>query len=182
MKKFIKISVFLLFTSNMFAVPSIVNVINATTEHTLYYNVKLASKTNGYPIISASKVTGSYNYLTLGAGYSLSFSSFSELNTLYGSTGLNFIKQTSATSSTTSTNVGSLNMYCLASPYGSLNMEWAGFIYKVQNATSTEGSWMRFDDFASWFSGYNEYVSHTYTEAYTTYTIGGERYFVVSDL
>lgn len=178
MKKFSKISLFLLFTSNMFAVPSIVNVINATADYTLYYNVKLASKTNGYPIITASKVTGSYNYLTLGASSSLSFNTFNQLSGLYGG-GLNFTKQVNTT--WTYPSLSAAHQYC-TSVYASLNMEWAGFIYKVENATSTEGSWMRFDDFASWFSGYNEYVSHTYTEAYTTYTIGGERYFVVSDL
>lgn len=181
MKKFIKISLFLLFTSNMFAVPSIVNVINATADYTLYYNVKLASKTNGYPIITASKVTGSYNYLTLGAGSSLSFNTFNQLSGLYGG-GLNFTRQNSATNWTSpAPSLSNSNLYC-TTLFASLNMEWAGFIYKVENATSTEGGWMRFDDFAPWFSGYNEYVSYTYTEAYTTYTIGGERYFVVSDL
>ena len=180
MKKFIKISLFLLFTSNMFAVPSIVNVINVTADYTLYYNVKLASKTNGYPIITASKVTGSYNYLTLGPG-SLSFNTFNQLSGLY-SGGLNFTRQTSATTwATPAPGLSNSNQYC-TNAFAFLNMEWAGFIYKVQNATSTEGSWMRFDDFATWFSGYNEYASHTYTEAYTTYTIGGDRYFVVSDM
>lgn len=179
MKNFLKISLFLLFTSNMFAVPSIVNVINATSGHTLYYQVKLASKVNGYNIVTASKVTGVYNYLTLGAGASLSFNDFNQLSGLYGG-GLNFLKQTSATN-TVSASLINANNHCLPT-MNVLQYDWAGFIYKVENATSTEGSWMRFDDFATWFSGYNEYVSHTYTEAYTTYTVGGDRYFVVSDL
>ena len=31
-------------------------------------------------------------------------------------------------------------------------------------------------------NGFNQNVSFTYTKAHTSYTIGGERYFVVSDL
>lgn len=179
MKKIIKTALLLLFTSNIFAIPSNLNIINATANYTLYYQVKLASKANCYPIITASKVTGSYNYLSLGSGLSLTFNNFNQLSTLNGG-GLNFTRQTSTNTSNIS--LTTAQNYCTPL-FNSFNMEWAGFIYKVENGSNVEGAWMRFTDFASCLSsGYNDYVSLDSTEAYTTYTIGGERYFVVSDI
>jgi hypothetical protein len=180
MKKFLKISLFLLFTSNVLQA-SVCNVINTTTDYTLYFYPHATGKNTCYPKFRAYNPSGLSSYCVLPADSAIAFSTFTQLGLIYP--GLTCTRQLSATAATTNVSQASASTYFTnTSLISAYNVDWSAMIYKVENSTTTEGAWMRFGDFASCFSGWEEYVSYTNTEAYTTYTIGAERYFVVSDL
>lgn len=64
-------------------------------------------------------------------------------------------------------------------------MNWSHILYKVTHNTTghTEGIWLGFSDFLSCHSLSDSWGTYgvTSTESFTTYTIGGERYFVVGE-
>lgn len=152
------------------------HVINATTTFTLYFNT--VSKTSScYPEIREYNPSGTSGYCILGAGGSITFSNFSQLNTYYP--GITVSRKNSASATPTPISVSLANTYLT-----SLSMEWAYIIYKVSNtAGHTEGAWVGFSDFFSCHGlpdSWGTYGS-TDTESFTSFTIGVERYFVVGE-
>lgn len=153
------------------------NVINATTNFTLYFNT--VSKTNScYPEIREYNPSGTSGYCILGAGGAISFANFTDLNTYYP--GITVSRKNSATATPTPLSISLANTYLT-----SLNMNWAYIIYKVTNPGTghTEGAWVGFSDFSGCHGLADSWGTYgsTDTESFTSFTIGGDRYFVAGE-
>src|SRR5699024_10691495 len=65
-----------------------------------------------------------------------------------------------------------------------LNANWSYFIYKADGGSyGGDGAWVGFSDFYSCHGlpdGYGNYGT-TATETFTSFTIGGDRYFVIGE-
>lgn len=181
MKKIFTFISVIAFVANMFSANTL-NVINATTNYMLYFNT-VTKAPSCYPEIREYNPFGLSGYCTLAAdptsgGSSISFSNYTQLNSYYP--GLTMTKQNSFGSAVSPLSVS------LASTYlNSLSMDWAYLIYKVTNTTTgqTEGAWIGFADFISCHNLPDAVGTYgvTATESFTTYTIGGTRYFVVGE-
>nr|WP_317632646.1 hypothetical protein [uncultured Flavobacterium sp.] len=178
MKKILTFSLALLLIPSVFGA-STLNIINVTTNYTLYFNLVTKSY-NCYPEIREyypSSPTGS-GYCDLVAGGAISFNNYTELNSYYPGILLTRKNSSSATPSPLPIN--------LADNYLTiLNMEWANIIYKVTHNTSghTEGVWLGFSDFYSCHGLPDSWGTYgiTETESFTSFTIGGDRYFIVGE-
>lgn len=153
------------------------NVINATTNYTLYFNT--VSKTSScYPEIREYNPSGISGYCTLSAGGSIAFANFTTLNGYYP--GLTVTRKNSSSATPVPISLSLANTYLT-----SLNMNWAYVIYKVTHNTTghTEGTWLGFSDFYSCHSLPDSWGTYgtTATESFTTFTIGSDRYFIVGE-
>ena len=176
MKKLASLILAFVFVPSVFAAPSTMNVINSTTNFTLYFNL-IAKKTGDcYPQVRdyypSSVMSG---YCDLAAGNSISFDNYTDLSSYYP--GLQCIIQTSAGGPPSALQNPSIGDNVM----NGVGMEWAYIISKVENSsgTITEGEPLSFSDFAS-CDGLPDSWYQTNTIAITYFTIGTSRYFVAA--
>ena len=156
---------------------STINIINGTTNYTLYFN--LVAKRSGY---CYPQFRDYYPASPTGSGYcdlppgSLSFNSYAGLASYYP--GLTFTRKMNSSSSPITVNTANLvDTYMTA-----YNADWAYVIAKVENSSGsiTEGAWVSFWDYAS-CDGLPDGWTQTYTESISSFEIGDERYFIVGE-
>lgn len=159
---------------------STLNVINTTTHFKLLFYPIVQTPDDCYPQFEALNPSGPASYCVLDAGQSLSANSFTQLATYYP--GLTATMQTNPNNSPTYYPNNYLNI--VDGFMDGLDADWSYFIYKADGGSyGADGAWVGFSDFFDCHGqpdGYGNYGS-TATESFTSFTIGGDRYFVIGE-
>lgn len=168
-----------LFFSNVLAMDTL-NVINTTTHFELLFYPIVETPVDCYPQFRAFNPSDPANYCTLGAGQSLVANSFSQLNNYFP--GLTATMQTNPNNNPQFYNNNSLGL--IDGFINGINANWSYFIYKADGGIyGADGASIGFSDFYSCHElsdGYGSFGS-TATETFTSFTIGGNRYFVIGE-
>ncbi|MDO4728001.1 MAG: hypothetical protein Q4B43_03230 [Bacteroidota bacterium] len=178
MKKIFSLIFTTVFCLNLFAA-DILNVVNATNNYRLYFSV-IAKKTGAcYPEFRCYNNSGVSGYLTLDAGNTLSFSNYLQLSSYYPNLSLSMQMHQGGPTLNNGT-INSTNTI-----FTTLNANWSNIIYKVSHNTTgyTEGVWLGFGDFYACHNLSDSWGTYgtTQTHSFTSFSIGDERYFVVSE-
>lgn len=176
MKKIITFAFILVFGCNVWAA-STMNVINASTNYTLYFNT--IAMGNCYPQFREyypASPTGS-GYCDLSAGGSISFNNYSDLQSYYPN--LNITTKTSSGGTFVPTSVSAADAQ-MAIP--ALGIDWAVILYKMQSASNVEGVWLGASDYYACHGLPDSWGTYGTTDTYSYFTIGGTtRYFVAGE-
>lgn len=176
MKKILTLG-FVLFLSYSTWSASTMNVINASTNYTLYFNT--IAMGHCYPQFREyypTSPTGS-GYCDLLAGGSVSFDNYSDLQGYYPN--LDMTMKVSSGGGSVPISVAAVDQQ-MSIP--ALNIDWAIILYKMQSSNNVEGTWLGASDYYNCHGLPDFWGTFGTTDTYSYFTIGGTtRYFVAGE-
>ena len=173
MRKVLLSIIGILLVANIYAA-STFYILNVSSDYTLYYNFDAQKPSDCYPRIQATNANCSY--LTIPPYGSVIFSSYSGLQSSYYPN-LEVLLQVNSSVQQGQTSIAAADALLNAN-----NMNWSLIRYIGEDANQNgDGAWVGFSDFYSCHGCPSTWgTTGNITNAVTSFTVGGDRFFIMS--